>query len=145
MKLRYTLGFIALVFAVAIMAGARTRQKRPVKHVPIKPTSAASGQEMYTNYCAVCHGKDGKGGGPAADALKTPPTDLTTLAKKNGGKYPALHVTSVIRGEGDLPAHGSKDMPVWGPLFWHLSQGHEGEVQQRVSNLDHYIESLQVK
>ncbi len=145
MKLRYTLGFIALVFAVAVMAGAQDQAEKTVKHVPIKPTSAASGQEMYTNYCAVCHGKDGKGGGPAADALKTPPTDLTTLAKKNGGKYPALHVTSVIRGEGNLPAHGSKDMPVWGPLFWHLSQGHEGEVQQRVSNLDHYIESLQVK
>ena len=145
MKPRYTLGFIALVFAVAVMAGAQDQTEKTVKHVPIKPTSAASGQEMYTNYCAVCHGKDGKGGGPAADALKTPPTDLTTLAKKNGGKYPALHVTSVIRGEGNLPAHGSKDMPVWGPLFWHLSQGHEGEVQQRVSNLDHYIESLQVK
>jgi mono/diheme cytochrome c family protein len=145
MKPRYTLGFIALVFAVAVMAGAQDQTDKTVKHVPIKPTSAASGQEMYTNYCAVCHGKDGKGGGPAADALKTPPTDLTTLAKKNGGKYPALHVTSVIRGEGNLPAHGSKDMPVWGPLFWHLSQGHEGEVQQRVSNLDHYIESLQVK
>lgn len=145
MKPRYTLGFIALVFAVAVMAGAQDQTDKTVKHVPIKPTSAASGQEMYTNYCAVCHGKDGKGGGPAADALKTPPTDLTTLAQKNGGKYPALHVTSVIRGEGNLPAHGSKDMPVWGPLFWHLSQGHEGEVQQRVSNLDHYIESLQVK
>jgi len=145
MKPRYTLGFIALVFAVAVMAGAQDQTEKTVKHVPIKPTSAASGQEMYTNYCAVCHGKDGKGGGPAADALKTPPTDLTTLAKKNGGKYPALHVTSVIRGEGNLPAHGSKDMPVWGPLFWHLSQGHEGEVQQRVSNLDHYIESLQAK
>jgi mono/diheme cytochrome c family protein len=145
MKLRYTLGFIAMVFAVAVMTGAQDQTEKTVKHVPIKPTSAASGQEMYTNYCAVCHGKDGKGGGPAADALKTPPTDLTTLSKKNGGKYPALHVTSVIRGEGNLPAHGSKDMPVWGPLFWHLSQGHEGEVQQRVSNLDHYIESLQVK
>ena len=145
MKPRYTLGFIALVFAVAVMAGAQDQTDKTVKHVPIKPTSAASGQEMYTNYCAVCHGKDGKSGGPAADALKTPPTDLTTLAQKNGGKYPALHVTSVIRGEGNLPAHGSKDMPVWGPLFWHLSQGHEGEVQQRVSNLDHYIESLQVK
>jgi mono/diheme cytochrome c family protein len=145
MKPRYTLGFIVLLFAVAITAGSQEQQDKTIKHVPIKPTSAASGQEMYTNYCAVCHGKDGKGGGPAADALKTPPTDLTTLSQKNGGKYPVLHVSGVIRGEVDLPAHGSKDMPVWGPLFWHMSQGHEGEVQQRIANLNHYIESLQAK
>jgi mono/diheme cytochrome c family protein len=145
MKQRYTLGFVALVFAVAIMAGAQDQTDKTVKHVPIKPTSAASGEEMYTNYCAVCHGKNGKGAGPAADALKTPPTDLTTLAQKNGGKYPGMHVTSIIRGEGNLAAHGSKDMPVWGPLFWHLSQGHEGEVQQRIANLNHYIETLQAK
>ena len=116
-----------------------------IKHIPVKPTNAASGQEMFMNYCAVCHGKDGKGSGPAAPALKMPATDLTTLAQKNGGKYPALHVSSVIRGEGDVPAHGSKDMPVWGPLFWKMSQGHDAEVQQRIANLNQYIESLQAK
>jgi mono/diheme cytochrome c family protein len=100
---------------------------------------------MYTAYCAVCHGADGKGGGPAASALKVPPTDLTLLAKNNGGKYPAIKVSSTIHGEGGLPAHGSKDMPVWGSLFWSLSRGHEAEVQQRVSNLTKYIESLQAK
>jgi hypothetical protein len=93
----------------------------------------------------VCHGKDGKGGGPAATALKVPPNDLTKLSANAGGKYPALHVSSVIRGEADLPAHGSKDMPVWGPLFWRMSQGHEAEVQQRIANLNGYIESLQGK
>jgi hypothetical protein len=54
-----------------------------------------------------------------------------------------MKVSSAIRGEGGLPAHGSKDMPVWGSLFWSMSSGHEGEVQQRVANLTHYIESLQ--
>jgi mono/diheme cytochrome c family protein len=101
---------------------------------------------MYTSYCAVCHGTDGKGGGPAASALKTPPADLTMLSKNNGGKYPALKVTSTIRGgPSNLPAHGSKEMPVWGPLFWGMSNGHEAEVQQRVTNLTHYIETLQAK
>ena len=96
-------------------------------------------------YCAVCHGTDGKGGGPAASALKVPPTDLTVLSKNNGGKYPALKVSASIRGESATPAHGSKEMPVWGTLFWSMSQGHEGEVQERVTNLTHYIETLQVK
>jgi mono/diheme cytochrome c family protein len=116
-----------------------------VKHVPIKPTNAASGQEMFTSYCAVCHGPDAKGNGPAASALKVPPPDLTTLAQKNGGKYPSMHVSSVIRGEADLPAHGSKDMPIWGQLFLRMSQGHEADVQQRVANLNQYIESIQAK
>jgi mono/diheme cytochrome c family protein len=100
---------------------------------------------MFKSYCAVCHGEDAKGNGPAASGMKVPPTDLTTLAQKNGGKYPYLHVSSVVRGEADLPAHGNKDMPVWGPLFFRLSQGHEAEVQQRIANLNEYIESVQAK
>jgi hypothetical protein len=67
------------------------------------------------------------------------------LSKNNGGKYPGLKVTSAIRGESNVAAHGSKDMPVWGSLFLNLSHGHESEVQQRVSNLSQYIESLQAK
>ena len=54
-------------------------------------------------------------------------------------------MTSVIRGEAELPAHGNKEMPVWGPLFFRLSQGHESEVQQRIANLNQYIESMQKK
>lgn len=144
--------WIAAIIAVfALLAVAQQAQQpapgteKVIKHVPVKPTNAASGEEMYVNYCAVCHGKDGKGGGPAASALKVPPTDLTKLTANAGGKYPSLHVSSVIRGEADLPAHGSKDMPVWGPLFWRMSQGHEAEVQQRIANLNAYVESLQGK
>lgn len=119
--------------------------KKTIQHVTIKPTSPASGKEMYTSYCAVCHGTDGKGGGPAASALKTPPVDLTMLSKNTGGEFPALKLTSVLRGTSDLAAHGSKEMPVWGPLFRSMSAGHEGEVQQRVANLSHYVEFLQAK
>ena len=140
--------FGAAVLALAVFAMAQQaseKQDKVIKHVPVKPTSAASGKEMYTNYCAVCHGTDGTGNGPAASALKTAPTDLTGLAAKSGGKYPAMHVSSVLRGEAELPAHGSKDMPVWGPLFRHLSQGHDAEVQQRIANLNKYIDSIQKK
>jgi mono/diheme cytochrome c family protein len=135
-----------IVLTYTVVAQEKTPEtKKVIEHVPIKSTSAASGKEMYTTYCAVCHGTDGKGGGPAASALKVPPADLTMLSKNNGGKFPALKVTSAIRGDTDLPAHGSKEMPVWGSLFRSMSGGHEGEVQQRVANLAHYIESLQTK
>ena len=140
--------FTVLVVSTCMVAAQEKtpdQSKTVIQHVPITPTSPVSGKEMYTAYCAVCHGTDGKGGGPAASALKMPPTDLTQLSKNNGDKYPALKVTSTIRGTADLPAHGSKDMPVWGELFWSMSRGHEGQVQQRVANLTHYIETLQAK
>lgn len=136
--------FPALIVLSCTIA-AQDQPKKTIEHTTIKPASAASGKEMYISYCAVCHGTDGKGGGPAASALKTPPADLTVLSKNNGGKYPAMKVTSAIRGTNDLPAHGSKEMPVWGPLFREISKGHEGEVQQRVANLTQYVESLQAK
>ncbi|HUM05054.1 MAG TPA: cytochrome c [Terriglobales bacterium] len=136
---------LIFVIALAALAWAQDQPQKEIKHVPVKPTSAASGQDMYKNYCAVCHGIDGTGNGPAASALKVPPSDLTTLAQRNGGKYPALKISSVIRGEEALPAHGSKEMPIWGKLFWSMSGGHSSEVQQRVANLNKYIESLQKK
>ena len=144
---KVVLMFTALmVFTCTVAAQGQTQDtQKVIKHVPIQSTSPVSGKDMYTAYCAVCHGTDGKGEGPAASALKTPPSDLTLLSKNNGGKYPALKVTAAIRGESALPAHGSKEMPVWGGLFWSMSRGHEGEVQQRVANLTHYVESLQAK
>ncbi|MGB9236950.1 MAG: c-type cytochrome [Terriglobales bacterium] len=135
----------AIVFAMVTMALAQDQAKPEIKHVPVKATSPASGPEMYKTYCAVCHGTDGKGNGPAAEALKVPPSDLTTMAIRNGGKYPSMRVEAILRGEEMLPAHGTKDMPIWGNLFWTMSGGHAGEVQQRVTNLNKYIELMQKK
>ena len=138
--------FIAsYVFMCSAAAAQEQPQNKTIEHTTVKSTSAASGVEMYKTYCAVCHGVEGKGDGPAASALKARPADLTQLSKNNGGKFPALKVTAAIRGDGDVAAHGTKDMPVWGSLFWNMSHGHEGEVQQRVSNLTKYIETLQAK
>jgi len=135
---------VVALSALALVAWAQDTGK-VIKHVPLKPTSAASGEEMYKNYCASCHGADLKGNGPAASALKVPPNDLTLMAKNAGGKYPSAKVVSAIKGDTDLPAHGSKDMPVWGPLFWRLSSGHAAEVQQRIANINSYVESKQAK
>jgi len=137
---------LAMLFSFAIAQQAAPAQNAPaVKHVPIKNTSPNDGKNMFDNYCAVCHGKDGKGSGPAASALKAPPSDLTTLAKGAGGKYPAPHVAAVIRGQATTTAHGTQDMPIWGPLFSSISQGHEAQVQQRITNLVDYVGSLQAK
>ena len=137
---------VILLMLSAFAVGQESPAQTPtVKHVPITETPSNSGRQMYNSYCAVCHGIDGKGKGPAASAMKSPPTDLTALAAKNGGQYPSAHVSAVIRGQAALPSHGSADMPVWGPLFSSISQGHQAQVQQRVANLVKYIETLQAK
>jgi len=146
MRLMKFISLAAILMAISALAVAQQAQTPPtVKHVPMTNTASNSGKDMFNSYCAVCHGKDGKGNGPAASAMKTPPTDLTLLAQKDGGKYPAAHVAAVIRGQATTPSHGSQDMPVWGPLFSSISQGHEAQVQQRISNLVAYIGTLQAK
>ena len=143
MSLYRVLGLGLTTIAVTFCVAQQT--KTEVKHIPAPQTSAASGKEMFVAYCASCHGTDAKGNGPAAAALNSKPADLTALAAHNGGKFPADRVMSILRGEATVTAHGNRDMPVWGPVFWKMSQGHPAELQQRVTNLTHYLESLQAK
>jgi len=136
----------AILTIFSALATAQETQSSPiVKHVPIATSPSDSGKAMFNSYCAVCHGTDAKGAGPAASAMKTPPNDLTLLAQKNGGKYPAAHVAAVLHGQATTAAHGSEDMPIWGPLFSSISQGREAQVQQRIANIVQYIETLQAK
>jgi hypothetical protein len=60
-----------------------------------------------------------------------------------GENIPSDKVTTIPRGQTSLMAHGDQEMPVWGPVFWRLSSGHEEQVQMRIANLNHYLESLQ--
>jgi mono/diheme cytochrome c family protein len=132
-----------LLFLSASLTEAQEPTKG-VKKSPIEMTNAASGVQMFNTYCAVCHGKDAKGDGPLATELKIPPANLTLLTKNHGGKYPSDYVSEVIMtGPRDAKAHGSRDMPVWGSVF--KSLGDQASVQQRIFNLNKYIESLQAK
>ena len=145
MRARTLISAITVLFLIlAELAVAQEKSNVTIKKVQAPHTSPTSGQGMYTSYCASCHGKDARGNGPAAPALKTPPTDLTALAKQNGGKFPSDHVATVLSG-GAVTAHGSADMPVWGSVFRSLSGSHDSEVQLRISNLNRYLESLQAK
>ena len=137
--------FLMMSAALLCAAGLLRAQEKTVKRTPIKSTSPASAEEMFKTYCAPCHGKDAKGLGPASVDLKTTPPDLTTLAKRHEGKFPADYVTSVLRNGIKAPAHGSSEMPTWGPLFAKVSGEDPSLVSMRISNLVHYLESLQVK
>jgi mono/diheme cytochrome c family protein len=136
---------LGAVAQTAPAAAAPQATKTEIKHVPAAYTDPSSGKEMYNQYCASCHGADGKGDGPAAPALKIPATNLTTMSIKNGGTFPAAHVAAVIQGDATTPAHGSKDMPVWGPIFHSMTGHSQAQVQLRIRNLTNYLESIQVK
>lgn len=143
MSTRVIIVLVAIVVGFAVL-GADTQTE--IRKVPPTPTSPASGKDMFNAYCVACHGRDGKGGGPAAAALKVPPSDLTQLSAKNGGKFPELRVFGVIHGDVQTAvAHGTKDMPVWGNVFQSMSRDNGAGTQMRVANLTAYIKSMQAK
>jgi len=134
-----------LLLALGVFCAIAAAQSGPtIKKAIIPPTNASSGEEMFVTYCAACHGKDARGGGPAAAALKTPPANLTQLAAKNNGKYPEVKVLASLSG-GTVIAHGTTDMPVWCDLLRSYDGGNRSVIQLRLSNLTKYIGSLQAK
>lgn len=82
-----------------------------------RETRAVAGADLYQRHCAACHGADGRGGGPVAASLETPPPDLTTLARRSGGRFDESAVMATIDGRRLVAAHGPRDMPVWGAVF----------------------------
>ena len=125
---------------VLYTAGANSQptedQNLPVNYAP-------SGKVMYQLYCATCHGAEAKGNGPLASSLKTPPPNLTTLAKRHGGKCPADYVTRMLQFGTTLPPHGSSDMPAWGPIFQYFDKRSQQAVRKRIENLRDYLASIQ--
>jgi mono/diheme cytochrome c family protein len=130
-----------LVAAIAVSLPAlASAQEKKIELKPAPMTNASDGAQMYQAYCAACHGKTGKGDGPAASALKTKPADLTQLAKTHPGGLSQKDFQDRIEGMNMPSAHGSSPMPVWGPVLRSI-----GNDQLRVYNLKKYIDSLQAQ
>jgi mono/diheme cytochrome c family protein len=122
--------------------GQEGAQKKNPKKEQIASGQSESGAQLYRNYCAACHGVEGKGDGQVARFLKGPPADLSTLAQRNDGKYPADRVAATLRNGTDSGVHGTSDMPIWGPVF----QSHGKDVAQtRIRKVTEFVESLQQK
>jgi len=137
--------FVGPLMVVTALSAQRANQPADPKN-PNPVTTSMVGRDLFEFYCSSCHGRDGKGAGHAAAALKVPPPDLTALAQRNRGTFPVDRVTAFIKGEGRLPtpAHGSTDMPVWGPIFKGLDS-RDAVNAARIDNLLKYIESIQAK
>lgn len=137
---------LAIAVLLSLGSWGATRQTA-INQVPIQRTSWASGQQMFHEYCAACHGVKADGKGPAASACKAKPADLTKLAQRHEGKFPYDYFYAVLQFGTLLPtpAHGSADMPVWMPLFYSLDKSHKAISEQRMHNLANYVASLQAK
>ena len=140
MQRRVPMLLLVLLVSVAVPASAQVGNHR---QPPIRPVEGAS---VFRNYCAACHGLDGRGNGPVSKELKHELPDLTRLSQRNGGAFPTVHVRNTILFGADslLPAHGSKAMPIWGPIFHDIEFDHDlGHV--RLENIAKYLESIQRK
>lgn len=136
--------FVAVLVCVPSLLFGQAAGSRPpvVKKGAAPVTKSSDGQEMYVSYCAPCHGRSGKGDGPAAPALTPKPSDLTQFAKKYGknGVFPSKDFEDKLNGMANIPAHGSTDMPVWGPILRQL-----GNNELRFYNIREYVKGLQAQ
>ena len=133
-----------LIMVAGLCCATAEAQPAAVKTVRPAPTAALDGKSLFLEYCAVCHGKDGKGAGPAADALKQHPTDLTLIGKANKGKFPDTKILAILKGEQAITAHGNHDMPTWGKTFSDMNVN-PNVGQGRMNALVMYLEEIQAK
>jgi len=123
--------------------GLAQTQPTTLKLVPVSYSHPNSGKIMFKDYCAACHGMNGKGNGPAVIFLKTPPPDLTTMATRYKEKSVERTVRAALKFGTESKAHGTVNMPLWGPIFNAMPASDQGIVQMRLDNLSQYIESIQ--
>lgn len=120
------------------------------------------GKAEFQSSCASCHGTDGRGKGPVAGQLKVSPSDLTMMAKTNNGVFPTNAAYEIIYGSKPVPAHGTRDMPIWGerfnpivslphnvdPSYWKLAgpeRSPEVVVRTRILAVIDYLSRIQQK
>ena len=139
----WLLGFALswVVFAsLAATSQTKPKSKEQLEHL----IYSVKGPDLFRAHCAACHGEDAMGGGPLASALKTKVPDLAVMTRNNGRKFPSERVRRTILGDDVLLSHGSREMPVWGPIFHQLESDQDfGNV--RLQNLVQYLESIQKK
>jgi mono/diheme cytochrome c family protein len=135
---------VLTALSIAVLSGNALAQKKQKTDL---------GKLEYAANCATCHGEAGKGDGPLKPFLTKSPTDLTVLAKNNGGVMPVERMYAMIEGGGDASVHGTRDMPVWGhdyrveaaEYYFDVPYDPEVYVRSRILALIDYIYRLQAK
>ena len=133
---------VVLFFGASVVAAPA--HPRMAVQSSVAARQVMDGEGLFRTYCAACHGADARGQGPAASALKTAPSDLTAITARNGGTFPRDRLVRFIaNGTPAVTAHGSRDMPVWGPNLTALSPTSDKSINERIEAIVAYIRSLQ--
>jgi mono/diheme cytochrome c family protein len=135
---------------VAADLPAQAAGTAPTPPVSAPPSDAAvagvAGAYSYKTHCASCHGIDGKGEGPLSDSLRFRPPDLTLIARRNGGTFPAERVYRIVDGRKPLKGHGGPDMPIWGDAFKNSETGFDdAQVKARVRSVVDHLKTIQAQ
>lgn len=132
---------LAVVIAIATLEACAS------SGVGHREAATLSGQQLYQRLCASCHGNDARGNGPVEPALRTAAPDLTWLAHRDGGEFPTEDVRRAIDGRWKQPAHGTRDMPVWGWALFDMSSpddaAERAHVDAMIDRLVNYLASVQ--
>jgi len=135
-------GLLATAGVLVEDQGKQSQSQPQTQNPPPRLPTSLKGADLYHEYCASCHGLDGRGNGPVASALTTKPADLTRIAERNGGIFPLERIRKIISGDQMVSAHGPREMPVWGPIFHQVEEDRDyGNV--RLQNLAEYLRTLQ--
>ena len=111
--------------------------------IAIAADQVEQGRELYTRYCAACHGLNADGNGPLASVMKTPPANLRKLSERYGNPLPSARIAAFIDGSADVKAHGLRDMPVWGQRFDPEKERSPAGARPWLSALVAYLQSIQ--
>jgi len=129
----------AIFAALLLLPVAAAAQDAPTKQT-------TPGAEVFRTYCATCHGTSARGDGPLASSMKRKPANLTEIAKRNGGEFPADMVFRTIDGRQPVRGHGGPDMPVWGDAFERSQEaGDQARVKSVIQSLVDYLGSIQLR
>lgn len=135
-------GAVLLAGLFAAASAAPDEKTKRQQHDPGRMIPSLKGADIFRAHCATCHGVEGKGDGPVSPALNAKLPDLSTISRRSGGVFPVGRVRKIIIGDEAILAHGSREMPVWGPIFHQIQQDRDyGEV--RLQNITDYLRSIQ--
>lgn len=137
-RLRVLAGVAVGAVLVACDAGPGDRaESSAVEH-------AGPGETLYVTYCQSCHGESGRGDGPAAARLRTPPTDLTRLWMRYGTPLDRQPLAEYVDGRWLMFFHGPREMPIWGDeIFGDMPEGTPGLEELRKHLIELLVEHLQ--
>ena len=141
---------LAVLAVLAAVVAVEAQEPPKITEAPLtwKTLAVGDGEQLFGELCAVCHGAEAKGDGPAAPALRAVTPDLTVLAMKNDGVFPFDEVQRAINGEGEIIAHGSRQMPIWGTAFTDVrldrkTAQRKAFARLRIYDLATYLETVQ--